>query len=138
MGIEKINNGSTINNLTSGAVQSAGQAEDNSFEARLNAAMGKSDDKELKNVCQQFESIMLDMMFKQMKTTIIKSDLIEEDAGREIFQSMLDENLMEQASKTGSFGLAETLYKQLRKQSASEGKKNDASKIIEENQPVDK
>jgi peptidoglycan hydrolase FlgJ len=137
MGIEKINN-SVSGNLTTGAVQSASQAADNSFETHLKAAVEKNDDKELKNVCQQFEGIMLDMMYKQMKTTIIKSDLVEEDAGREIFQSMLDENLMEQASKTGSFGLAESLYKQLSKQSASIEKKNDESKTIEESQPVDK
>ena len=51
-----------------------------------------------------------------MRDTVIKSDLLEEDPGREIFESMLEEKLMEQASKRGSLGLAESLYKQLSRQ----------------------
>jgi flagellar protein FlgJ len=98
--------------------------------------MNSKDDKELKSACQQFESIMLDMMYKQMKATVTKSDLIESDPGTEIFQSMLDENLMGQASKTGSFGLAESLYKQLSKQTKAGGNGNGIQKTAET--PADK
>lgn len=136
MDVGKINNG-MVNNLTAGAVQSASQAADNSFEMHLKAAMDNKDDKELKKACQQFEGIMLDTLYKQMKATIIKSDLVEEDTGHEIFQSMLDDSLMEKASGTGSFGLAEVLYKQLGKQSGTNVKdKSEESKSIEESQPV--
>lgn len=114
--------GSNIGSQPAGnAMQSAQKAQDDSFEKRLAEAVNSKDDKELKSACQQFESIMLDMMYKQMKATVIKSDLIEPDPGTEIFQSMLDENLMEQASKTGSFGLAESLYKQLSRQTKAGG-----------------
>jgi Rod binding domain-containing protein len=54
-----------------------------------------------------------------MKATIIKSDLVEHDAGMEIFESMQDDALMEQVSKTGSLGLAESLYKQLAKKTGA-------------------
>jgi Rod binding domain-containing protein len=59
---------------------------------------------------------MLSMMYKQMKATVVKSDLMKEDPGMDIFQSMEDDELMKQASKTGSFGLAASLYKQLSRQ----------------------
>lgn len=95
---------------------SASRASDDDFARRLEKAARENDERELKKACQEFEAIMLDMLYKQMKATVIKSDLLEEDPGREIFESMLEEKLMEQASKRGSLGLAESLYKQLSRQ----------------------
>ncbi|MGE5614134.1 MAG: rod-binding protein [Bacillota bacterium] len=102
-----------INSYTSDAARAATQAQDDSFARRLEEAVKNNDDKELKKACQEFEAIILNILYKQMKSTIIKSGLIEEDPGTGIFESMYDEQLMEQASKTGSFGLAESLYRQL-------------------------
>lgn len=107
------------------AARSAEQASDDSFAKKLEAAVQSQDDKELKQACQEFESIMLNIMYKQMKATIVRSGLMERDAGTEIFESMQDENLMEMASKTGSFGLAESLYKQLSRQSGASAAKAD-------------
>ena len=117
MTIDKIG-GNIIDSYTSNAVNSAAQSADDSFARRLEEAAQNSDEKELKKVCQELEAIMLNMMYKQMKATIIKSDLVEEDPGTAIFESMRDEELMNQASKTGSLGLAESLYKQLSRQYA--------------------
>lgn len=114
-GIGSITSGIT-QNITENAVQSAAQSSDDTFAAKLEEAARNNDDKALKEACQEFESIMLSMLYKQMKATVIKSDLMEEDPGMEIFQSMEDDELMNQASKTGSFGLAESLYKQLSQQ----------------------
>ncbi len=112
--------GKIDSNIMSSVVKNAGnavaQSADDDFARRLEAAAKNSDDKELKKACQEFEALMLDMIYKQMKTTIIKSELVEEEPGREIFQSMLDEKLVEQASKTSGLGLADSLYKQLSRQ----------------------
>ncbi len=112
MTIDKIG-GNIIGSYTDNAVNSASQSADDSFAMRLEAAAQNSDDKELKKVCQEFEAIMLNMMYKQMKATIIRSELVEEDPGTAIFESMRDEELMNQASRTGTLGLAQSLYKQL-------------------------
>lgn len=104
---------STINSLVKNASAAAEMASGEDFAKKLEAAAKSNDDRELRKACQEFEAIMLDMLYKQMKATVIKSNLIEADPGKEIFESMLDEKLMEQASKTGSLGLAESLYKQL-------------------------
>lgn len=136
MDIGKIT-GNTSNSLITGsASQAADIAADDSFEKRLQAAVDSNDDKGLKSACQQFEAIMLDMMYKQMKATVVKSDLVQADPGRDIFESMLDESLMEQASKTGTFGLAESLYKQLSKHDTVNPKTVDEKKV-EGSQPVD-
>lgn len=110
---------SMISGYTDNAVNSTQQASDDSFAQKLQAAVDSKDDKALKTACQEFEAVMLNMMYKSMKATIIKSDLVEEDAGTEIFESMQDEELMDIASKSGSFGLAESLYKQLSKSNSA-------------------
>ena len=86
------------------------------FKKRLEAAVDNRDDIELKKACKDFEGIILNMLFKQMKATVPKSGFLPDSAALEIFDSMLDEKLMEEASKRGSLGLADTLYKQLGKQ----------------------
>jgi len=115
MDIPKINNMFVENcvNLTRNTVS------DTSFEENLRSAMEKKDDKALKEACTQFEGILLEIMYKQMKATVPKSSLFPKDSGTEFFESMLDEKLVENASKTNSLGLADLLYKQLSKQMKS-------------------
>jgi peptidoglycan hydrolase FlgJ len=94
---------------------------DDSFEAKLQSAMNTKDDTALKSACNDFEGIMLGMMYKEMKATIQKSDLMPEDSGTDIYDSMLDDQLMNEVSKSGGIGLAEVLYKQLSKNLDSTG-----------------
>ncbi len=118
MDINSINR--VLNNMTPDSASAPlKEAEDNSFEEKLKAAMDKKDDKELKAACKQFEGIMLDILYKQMKATINRSNLVEADPGREVFESMLDESMMQKVSETSTFGLADSLYKQLSRQAAS-------------------
>lgn len=112
MDIGKIDNkldNNTINNAKN-------KVADDAFEKRLQSAVDKKDDKELKNVCKNFEGIILNMMYKDMKATVPKSDLIPEDPGKDIFDSMLNDKLVDEAAKSGGLGLADVLYKQLSKQ----------------------
>lgn len=107
VGSSQMNLNNTVTNTKSSEV------EVENFEKSLIKAMDEKDLKELKDVCNQFEGIMLDMMYKQMKATIHKSELLPEDAGREIFESMMDEKLVEEAAESGGMGLSDVLYKQL-------------------------
>jgi len=126
-----------LNNMTTDSVSAPlKEAEDKSFEEKLKAAMEKNNDKELKNACKEFEGIMLNILYKQMKATVNKSTLVEADPGREIFESMLDESMMENASQISSFGLADSLYKQLSRQAAS-GVKKEEEKTAEGVKPVE-
>lgn len=111
MEIGKIGGG--MGNLPASTINN--QVQDDSFAQKLEAAVQKQDDKELRKVCQDFEAIFMNMMYRQMKATIPKSDLMPADAGREMFESMLDEKLMEEASSERGMGLADALYKQLSK-----------------------
>lgn len=111
------------NNYINNSVQATKNAvTDEEFEKKLQAAMDKKDDAALKKACQDFEGLMLNMMYKQMKATVIKSDLIPGDIGRDVFESMLDDKLVEESTKTRNVGLADMLYKQLSRQSKSSPK----------------
>lgn len=105
---------SVINNITSNTTSGSAlsRISEDSFERRLQAAMSENDEKELKKVCQDFEAIILNMMYRQMKATVPRFDITGDSAAKSIFESMLDEKLMEEVSKTG-IGLGNTLYKQL-------------------------
>jgi len=98
---------------------------DDDFQEHLKKAMDSKDEKELREACQEFESIFLSMMYKQMKASVPRSDLIPGGLGRDIFESMLDDALMQQASKRG-IGLADVLYKQLHRNMESLYKFDDA------------
>jgi flagellar protein FlgJ len=106
--------GSFINNNFYGTDYSTKEVNrDGEFEKRLLNAYENKDEKALKEVCKEFEGLLLNMVYKQMRATVGKSDLIPKAVGREIFESMLDDELVKEASKSRSYGLAEELYKQL-------------------------
>jgi flagellar protein FlgJ len=86
--------------------------EDQAFEDVLKKAYSSGDKEQLKEVCKEFEGLLLQMMYKQMKRTVPESELLPPSSGREIFQDMLDEELIDNATQRG-VGLSEVLYRQL-------------------------
>lgn len=82
------------------------------FESALKKAYDEGDKAKLKEACDEFEALLLQMMYKQMKATIPDGGFIEKSSARSIFEDMLDEQLMENASKRG-MGISDMMYKQL-------------------------
>jgi flagellar protein FlgJ len=115
MEIGKVSN-MPIQNSISTANTAKNTVEDTSFEENLKSAMERKDEKALREACTQFEGILLQMMYKQMKATVPKGTLIPKSYGTEYFEGMLDEALVDNAAKTNSIGLADIMYKQLSKQ----------------------
>lgn len=109
MNINKISNGF----ISKDSYRPKEVGQDNEFEKKLLNAYEKKDEEALKEVCREFEGLLLNIVYKQMRATVGKSDLIPKEAGREIFESMLDDELVKEASSNRSYGLAEDLYKQL-------------------------
>jgi len=62
-------------------------------------------------VAQDFEAIFVHQMLKSMRNTVPKDE--DMSTGRRIFTEMLDEQIANRASQTGSFGLARIIYKEL-------------------------
>ncbi|HOM03553.1 MAG TPA: rod-binding protein [Acetivibrio sp.] len=106
--------GAITNKYFNSSVQnSSTKSTDDDFEKRLQNALENKDEKELKKVCKEFEGILLQIVYKQMKATVPKSDFLPADYGREIFEDMLDEELVKESSGRLNLGLADSLYKQL-------------------------
>jgi soluble lytic murein transglycosylase-like protein len=70
-----------------------------------------SDDAKKWKVAQDFEAIFVHQMLKSMRNTVPKDE--DMSTGRRIFTEMLDEQIANTASRTGSFGLANIIYRQL-------------------------
>ena len=56
------------------------------------------EDKELMEVCKEFESIFLYMMFKEMKKSVPKDGLIERSSASETFEDMYLEEMSKDIS----------------------------------------
>lgn len=70
---------------------------------------------ELKEACQQFESIFINYMLKSMRATVPDGGLFKKGVAYDIVQSMHDEALAEEISQNGGIGLAKQLYEELSK-----------------------
>ncbi|MBZ4645067.1 MAG: peptidoglycan hydrolase FlgJ [Petroclostridium sp.] len=90
-----------------------GSVKDNSFQDELQKAFDQKDEKKLREACRGFEQLFMNMVYKQMKATVLKSELVPNSFARETFESMLDEEFVSKASEGRGMGLGEMLFKQL-------------------------
>jgi len=79
---------------------------------KLQSAYSEKDEAKLKEACQGFESLFLNMMLKEMRKTVPESETGSSYA-MGVFQEMLDEEITETASKGKGIGIADAMYNQL-------------------------
>jgi flagellar protein FlgJ len=72
----------------------------------------KQEDK-LLQACRDFESYLLEQVFRQMRATVLQSGLTERSFSREIFEGWQDEAFTREMARAGGIGLANELYRQL-------------------------
>ena len=98
--------------IQSGASQPALQR-DLARVGQLADLAGKSQDKEaLMKVSRDFESLFLNMMLKEMRSTVPKHDPLH-SYGEETYQELLDQEWTKDMVKNRSMGLADMVYRQL-------------------------
>lgn len=72
-----------------------------------------SDKDRLKEVAQEFEAIFVKQMLDSMRKNLKKEDdLLDGGMAQDIFQDMLYTEYSRLMSKTGNFGIADSIYKQ--------------------------
>jgi Rod binding domain-containing protein len=69
---------------------------------------------QLKEVSRNFESIFIQMMFKEMRHSIQKSNLFGNSQATEFFESMQDEQLSKQLASSGGIGIGNVIYQKLK------------------------
>ena len=85
--------------------------------ASADAAKAAAQDKKLKQACEGFEEMFMEIMYKQMRDTVPENSLFGSSNADKILESMRDSELMKQASASGGIGLADILYRQMKKDS---------------------
>lgn len=76
--------------------------------------LAMQEEKQLKAVCKQFESLFVSMLMRQMRASIPKSGLIDGGNAEAMFQDMQDEQFAREVGGSGAFGLGDVLFKQLK------------------------
>jgi Rod binding domain-containing protein len=100
--------GAPAGRLPSGAAQVQGTG------ARIANSTPVDKKSKLYEQCQEFESIFVKMMLKEMRNSVDKSDsLLSGGWAEDIYSDMLDDEYSKSIAKKAGFGLADQLYKQL-------------------------
>ena len=100
---------------------SQSKAQQNEFEEMLKQVQEEKDEKKLMEASRNLESVFVNMMFKQMQSTVQKSELADGGFGEEIYKDMLLEKYAEEATKGSGLGLAQIIYKQLSRNITKKG-----------------
>ena len=75
----------------------------------------KAEDEQIREAAQEFESVFLFQMLKQVRNSIHKEEegLMNGGMGEEMFTGLLDEEYASVMAKTNSSGLTDMIYKQM-------------------------
>ncbi len=84
-------------------------------------------DKKLKDACEQFEALFLDLMLKEMRKTVPKDSLFGDSNEDQILQSMRYTALTKKLAACGGVGLADMMYRQIHHQ--NEGRPGDLRQV---------
>lgn len=71
-------------------------------------------DDDLKRVSQQFESLLLHFMVREMRATVPESALFPPSMADQIYTGMLDEHLAQEMANNGGIGIARMIFNQLK------------------------
>jgi peptidoglycan hydrolase FlgJ len=128
MQVDAVGSLGTINNTYANAQQSVNEAKFSDElkkvqkqAATATAATGKTDaaaavkDKKLRDACEGFEEMFLELMYGKMRETVPENKLFGDSNGDKIMQSMLDSEMMKKVASAGGVGLAKLMREQLKK-----------------------
>lgn len=72
-----------------------------------------ADEKKLKKLTADFESVFLYYVLKTMRDTVPKSGFIDGKNGEEIYRSMMDQEVAKSMADKRESGISDMLFKQL-------------------------
>lgn len=70
----------------------------------------------VKELARQFEAVLLRQILQQARQPVFRSDLESDSTARSIYDDLINHQLAEAISRSGSFGLAKALQAQLTRQ----------------------
>ncbi|MDD2970601.1 MAG: rod-binding protein [Lachnospiraceae bacterium] len=87
------------------------------LDAALSSDKSDASDKELMDVCKQFESYFLEQIFKEMKKTIPEEDYSTAGMSTrmDFFEEQAIQELASQSTEQNQLGLAQSLFEQMKR-----------------------
>ncbi|MCT4663439.1 MAG: rod-binding protein [Tissierellales bacterium] len=83
----------------------------NKIQDKFEGAKNSSDDESLMQACKDFEAIFMDIVYKEMQSTITDGGLTDKSYARGVYEDMLSEELSKETTKDESgIGLAKMIY----------------------------
>ena len=79
----------------------------------VNGAAKSKQDAALQEACKGFEAMFLNMMYREMRSTVPESDIIKKSNAIKIFEDMRDTEMTKKIADGGGIGLGDLIYKQL-------------------------
>ncbi|MFO7820021.1 MAG: rod-binding protein [Halanaerobacter sp.] len=104
---------STNSNLAQFQAQQSGEQKTKKEVEEL--AQQSETNAKLKELAQEYESIFVSMMFKQMDQAGFKSDLVDKGMSKDIYKDMYYDEMAKKAAFKSKLGIAEAMYEQLKK-----------------------
>jgi Rod binding domain-containing protein len=83
----------------------------------------------LRKATEQLEGVFYAQLLQAMRGSVPDSGLLDEDPGRDMFQSLLDERVAALAAERLQGGVGESLYRQLEKRLVPEEGAADATSV---------
>jgi Rod binding domain-containing protein len=81
--------------------------------ATIGAGATRDPHTELKHLAQQLEGVFLNQLFQAMRASVPQEGMFAKGEGEEMFTSMLDQTLAQEAARHMESRLSDALYKQL-------------------------
>ncbi|MDD2558051.1 MAG: rod-binding protein [Desulfuromonadaceae bacterium] len=85
----------------------------------FNSSSKKSSGAAMRSTCAEFEAIMLQLMFKSMRSDEPSDGAIEGSNAQMIYQDLLDGRIAQELAHRQSLGVGEQIYRQLAPTSAN-------------------
>jgi peptidoglycan hydrolase FlgJ len=81
-----------------------------------NTKVSTTTDEELMEVCKDFESYLVEQVFKSMKTSMVPKSEDDENEYMQYFGDTLYEEYAKNISESGELGIAQMLYESMKRQ----------------------
>lgn len=74
------------------------------------------DEQQLRDICQEFEAVMVQTMFKAMRGSEVENPLVEKDMASDIYRDLFDGEVARELAHNQSMGIGQQIYRQLQHQ----------------------
>ena len=97
------------------AVQQGAQSGSAHSSGAKRRAVADADDgnRQTREACAEFEALFINMMLKELRSTVNKSGLMDGGKAEELYTGLMDTHISRDLATQGGIGLAAMLYRQM-------------------------